>query len=474
MSARIVATGLVRHSLLIAFLLGCAYGAHIVLPFVSVEGWWWAPGTLGADVRTYIIYGTVFGLIVSAFGMFAVLFATFTRALVRFDLPLLFVVYGAGGVWVLLEFVREVVFYGSSWGHIAYLFHWNTPLIQNASWGGVYVIGFAVVAGTVGCGLSLYRYVYGGAQNVDKPLSSDTKVSSPPAITGLSAYTWKLVPLLIGLLPLITLHIYGAIALSVTPQSGTERTVAVLHSTLTSVAGATRQGFETHEALIRDALLQQPDLLLLPENIFPAITIDPTDGTPTARASEPARALHDRLNALLRTSPGTLVVIGVHAQEDDRVYNTLAGYRDGELTHFYRKRVLMPFGEIAPSFLQEGHLFGMSTGERTQSWQDRAFGTIASLICSEGAYTRLAGKTVGGVSPSFILIASNDTIFSHPRIGRMQHTQARFRAIEERAYVARSVKGGISSIIDPYGREIVHSREQHGSGILSATIVLPR
>jgi apolipoprotein N-acyltransferase len=53
-----------------------------------------------------------------------------------------------------------------------------------------------------------------------------------------------------------------------------------------------------------------------------------------------------------------------------------------------------------------------------------------------------------------LVSAGNDGIFKSPIVAEEQLVMAKLRAIEERRYLVRSMKTGISAIIDPWGREV--------------------
>jgi apolipoprotein N-acyltransferase len=74
------------------------------------------------------------------------------------------------------------------------------------------------------------------------------------------------------------------------------------------------------------------------------------------------------------------------------------------------------------------------------------------LICYESIFTGFVPR--GPARPDWIVNVTNDAWFGG-QTGPYQHyNQARYRAIEEGLPLARAAAGGISAIIDPYGREV--------------------
>ena len=82
---------------------------------------------------------------------------------------------------------------------------------------------------------------------------------------------------------------------------------------------------------------------------------------------------------------------------------------------------------------------------------------LAGYICSEVDITPLSAH-----GAKLILSPSNDSVFVSKGILSLHHQITRMRALETGAYLLRSTKGGISSIIDPYGNTIASMSEKNG------------
>jgi apolipoprotein N-acyltransferase len=133
----------------------------------------------------------------------------------------------------------------------------------------------------------------------------------------------------------------------------------------------------------------------------------------------------------------------------------------------YAKHLLVPFAERVPyseelSFLNAiqwnfglgGWAFGTDTtlftfrprGDRTH-----APASFANLICYESAYPGYVASFVRK-GAEFLTVMTNDSWWGNTS-GAYQHRQfAVMRAVENRRWVVQCANGGISAVVDPYGR----------------------
>lgn len=148
----------------------------------------------------------------------------------------------------------------------------------------------------------------------------------------------------------------------------------------------------------------------------------------------------------------------------ERAYNSLAvldrdSNRRGALD-IYDKHRLVPFGEFTPfrevaagigiPTLQQLAVSGFHAGPRPTSMSVPGVPAFGPLICYEVIFPGLAPERED--RPSWLINISNDAWYGRLS-GPFQHAdQARWRAIEEGLPVARAVSGGLTGMIDPYGR----------------------
>ena len=149
---------------------------------------------------------------------------------------------------------------------------------------------------------------------------------------------------------------------------------------------------------------------------------------------------------------------------NDGLYNSLIELKsDGSYgDKVYYKQRLVPFGEFVPMRslieklippLAEIGLLGddLLFGEKTVVL-DSSQGKIGCGICFDSIYESISRKAV--LSGAEILVVStNDSWFSDSAALEMHNSQSQLRAIETGRYLVRSANTGISSIIDPLGRE---------------------
>jgi len=93
----------------------------------------------------------------------------------------------------------------------------------------------------------------------------------------------------------------------------------------------------------------------------------------------------------------------------------------------------------------------------------------AILICYESIFPHFIPR--GADRPKWIISITNDSWFGDTSGPWQHYNQGRYRAIEEGIPLARAASGGVSAVIDPFGRPV--SAELHG-GEGFADAKLPR
>ncbi|QGZ96953.1 apolipoprotein N-acyltransferase [Terricaulis silvestris] len=152
-----------------------------------------------------------------------------------------------------------------------------------------------------------------------------------------------------------------------------------------------------------------------------------------------------------------------------RLYNS-AAVIDGvsgvpRLSQTYDKYHLVPFGEYIPfwSTISQFNIAplqrigaGFTPGDRPTRLIIPEAPPAIVLICYEAIFPGLTPR--GDERPGWIISVTNDAWFGNGS-GPYQHfAMARYRAIEEGLPMARAAAGGISGIIDAYGRDIRSTR----------------
>ncbi|RDI96381.1 apolipoprotein N-acyltransferase [Meiothermus sp. QL-1] len=148
----------------------------------------------------------------------------------------------------------------------------------------------------------------------------------------------------------------------------------------------------------------------------------------------------------------------------------------GQITHFYDKNRLVPFGESFPwsdtlrplyrFFFRalgfEGELAGRSPGQGYTP-----LGRYGAFICYESVFPSVARQLVRQ-GAEVLVLGSNDAWYG-PSFGGLQHFQmGRLRAVETGRWLLRAGNDGVTAIVDPLGR-VVERIPQRQPGFLGGS-----
>lgn len=200
--------------------------------------------------------------------------------------------------------------------------------------------------------------------------------------------------------------------------------------------------------LSRQTLAGRPDLIIWPETMYP-YAVPSTEST--------------LVLPILKDAPHTHWLIGalVYNRQGDQLQSFNAALLVDPTTRIidrYAKRRLLAFGEYIPMqryfpFLRHisptiGDLTPGTGGVVTLPNGPR----IGPLICYEDILPVLARQAVQ--QGAALLVNLTNNAWFGPTYAPYQHRQlAAFRAIENRVYLVRATNTGLTSIIDPLGRE---------------------
>lgn len=153
-------------------------------------------------------------------------------------------------------------------------------------------------------------------------------------------------------------------------------------------------------------------------------------------------------------------------QADGLAYFNSAAVIDGvnseaRISQIYDKNHLVPFGEYIPFWNLISNLniaplqrigAGFEAGPPPTRLVVPGAPPAVVLICYEAIFPGMTPR--GDGRPGWIVMVTNDAWFGGG-LGPYQHyAMARYRAIEEGLPVARAASGGISAIVDAYGRQV--------------------
>jgi len=322
-----------------------------------------------------------------------------------------------GGAWMLLEWLRGLLFSGFPWNPLGSAWAFDALPIQGAAYAGVY-------------GLSLLTVLLAGLPYLGRR-----------AVAG-------------GAVALLALAGFGALRLA--PGEVPSQPV-----TLMLVQGNVQQEAKWREDQRWPIFRRYLDLTRAGAALAPAgerlAVIWPETASPFLLPSD--TAARDYVAQVL--PPGALLLAGSVRAEwgADRqlaqLFNSLSAVDSaGALQGVYDKAHLVPFGEYMPlrglipiRVVQGGMDF--SAGPGPIAMAPAGLPAFSPLICYEVIFP---GAVVPETRPAWLLNITNDAWFGFSA-GPYQHlAAARLRAVEEGLPLARAAQTGISAVFDPYGR----------------------
>ena len=356
-----------------------------------------------------------------------------------------------GILFACIEFLRSSIFLaGYSWGTMGYLLIDTLYVKHVASIIGVYGLTFVLVAWSAWSAQLILRYMEeeGGVMiRLRHIFFSNTYFYE--TIT-LSSF-------------FIAILLFGAYQESRPISTTLSMRVAVIASNIRTEESISEGSYRTYRALLLQALQSKPDIILTPENIFPYFMINEKGyGLVTSQIVylPNAEELYADFLALSVSHPRTTFALATHTIASGVQYNSILLYRGGVVESVYHKRKPVPFTEFVPLGLPMRIYQTIGRGEDVQDFRMGDV-MLAGYVCSEIGITPLSAH-----GARLILSPSNDSALVSTTILPLHHQFARMRAIEAGAYMLRSSKGGISSIIDPKGRALRTMSGQNGVLIL--------
>jgi apolipoprotein N-acyltransferase len=389
----------------------------------------------------------------------------------RTRLPLVMTV---PAVWVALEFLRSHLATGFSWYLLGHSQHDFLPVIQVADLGGVYAVTVLVAV----VNALLFEVLF--ARPWFRTLLALPVPVRPTGRRALLVQGLAVAALLGGSLG------YGDWRLSQSdfplgPKLALVQSnlpLKVKNEAWSKEPGGAAGVIQRHQIALTDlAVTQRPELIVWPETSWPgdwAELRDPATGrTLPIVLNRDMGELRDRIMQQWHADlmPGLNTVILSPEGQVERRYNSAVLLRaDGSADGRYDKIHRVPFGEYIPLrdwlpfmewFSPYDFDYSITPGEGLTRFRLGKY-HFGALICYEDTVSYLAREYAlpDGDRPAanFLLNPSNDGWFD----GTAEHPQhlaiCRFRAVEARRSVARSVNMGISAVVDPNGRVLAPQR----------------
>jgi apolipoprotein N-acyltransferase len=149
------------------------------------------------------------------------------------------------------------------------------------------------------------------------------------------------------------------------------------------------------------------------------------------------------------------------------LYNTALSFdARGEVTGRYDKEFLLafgeylPFGELIPKLYDwspnSGHFTPGKIIDPLPITIRGMTHPVSVLICYEDILPSFTNKVVAHARPELLVNMSNDAWFGDTAEPWEHVALAQLRAIEHRRYLVRSTNSGVSAVVDPVGRVMVH------------------
>lgn len=323
-------------------------------------------------------------------------------------------------VWVIIEFIKEIVWCGFGWANLGYSQFKNLYLIQAADIGGAKLISFAIVLAN----FLLWQAV------------SCRKVKKKKGLCGV---LWlKLVSFFLVLAVLATYSFFRIGRIKEDKKIG----VSLIQP---NIPGRYLLSQKEKKEVIKELLLlakraPEENLVIFSEAAWP-YTLGENDIS--------------RLKNFVSESKRD-ILMGAVRREDKKYYNSaLFLNRRGNLVEVYDKIILVPFGEFVPlrqylGFIEVLNQVGdITPGKKISDflYQDKVFSV---LICFEDIVPLFAAKASRG--KNFLVNITDDSWFE----GNPQATQHLaimvLRAVENRISIVRAANTGISGWVSPQGR----------------------
>lgn len=210
-----------------------------------------------------------------------------------------------------------------------------------------------------------------------------------------------------------------------------------------------RDALDVYTSMTLDAARGKPDIIVWPETTLTAELAEPGLGT---------------IVGMVANRAGAYLLVGALDAPDDPSITSCHNAAhlfdpSGRKVGVYRKVQLVPFGEFVPlrntlPFLDRYQIRDEDVvpGSAHNLLPTR-IGEIGVSICFESIFPHISRReTLDGAVALFVL--TNDSWFGRTQAARQHLMMSRLRAIENRRYVARAASTGISSVIDPWGRQL--------------------
>lgn len=357
-------------------------------------------------------------------------------------------------LWNSLEYLRSVDETAFPWLTLGNTQSYYLPLIQVTSIIGVYGLSFLIVLINVLFYIAYKNFRY-------------------------ESFRFTLNKLSIIVIILISLFIYGKVILNDAIYDGKKIRVGVIQPDFDPWEkwdGEVDNQLDIYLQLSDSAYKKGAELIVWPESALPVYLLSGNYPNQVQKIKDFTRT---RNLAIITGLPLVHFYFSKEqAKRDSKISRDSSYYYDtyngvvlflsnSDSIQEYGKINLVPFAERAPylrylPFL--GDLIKWSVGisnwsvwnkQTIFSYKSREVDTVkfSAVVCYESIFPSFTSEFVKN-GAEFLVVVTNDSWYGRSS-GPYQHKEySVFRAIENRRWIVRSANGGISCIIDPFGRTI--------------------
>ena len=354
-------------------------------------------------------------------------------------------------IWVSMELLRYAVT-GQLWNALGYSQAFHPWLIQTARWGGVYAIGFLIVAGNVAGALLLLKRTIRSAVillTVLVLIATATVASDLLNTTTLQSFTMSQTDL-------VVVVVQPNVPMDAGDDPG-QRYLLERHFAI-SIAGLNRW---RQTGVIDNTLHRFADSDLAPNSSAeartakPTIVIWPESPMNFTYSSDPH--LRQVIGDFARANQTSVLLNSLEPAKDGGEQNSAILVNEkGEMSARYDKIRLMPFGEYVPlpQWLPGASSVRGIVGEFKpgSSYTLMPLGALRAgvFICIEAAHPGIAREFTNRGADVLINI-SNDGYLGPTPVMRQHLSNAIFRAVENDRPLVRVTNAGITALIDGDG-----------------------
>ena len=344
--------------------------------------------------------------------------------------------FKCAAVWVAIEMTISRFLTGFPWDLLGVSQFKLLPLIQVASFTGVYGVSFLIVWFSV----SLVMTATALQQQPLRRISWAREIAFP-ALTLLYLILW-------GLFAMRTARVHQATTKIALIQPS-------IPQTLIWDKGADENRFQQLLALSEQALTNKVDVLVWPEASVPNMLRHHED---TSNAVIELTRKH-KVWAILGSDDAELRPGGTTLRDVDYFNSAFAVNPEGELTGIYKKRRLVIFGEYLPfvkqlpfvKYLSPIEETGFTPGTKPIPFNLKSLDVIASvLICFEDTFPHLVREYVEP-NTDILVNLTNNGWFGESAAQWQHAATAVFRAVENRIPLVRCANNGLTCWVDSTG-----------------------